>query len=95
MTQLKHKFSKIGLSMQSLTVLLMCSMVVACGGKAAKATENGLAQSGATKADITRPPQTIVGRKVVKESNPDETISYDEWRAKRLEELERQQQKDE
>lgn len=60
----------------------------ACGGNKKAVAEN--ATEGAT-SDITRPPQTIVGRQEVQERNPEETISFDEWRKRRLEEQRKQQ----
>lgn len=59
----------------------------ACGGGSKKVA----AEPVEPGQDITRPPQTIVGREEVKERNPDETISFDEWRKRRLEEQRKQE----
>ncbi len=64
--------------------LLLGLTLCACGGNKKEAVAEPV-------EDITRPPQTIVGREEVQERNPDETISFDEWRKRRLEELKKQQ----
>ena len=75
----------------AIIVVSMSLALSACAGKKkqeAQATAQTQAAQPAATQDITRPPQTIVGRKEVKQRNPDETISFDEWRKKRLEEIE-------
>ncbi len=67
-------------------ILLTVFLVSACGGNKKAPVENGQ-----PVADITRPPETIVGREEVQERNPEETVSFDEWRKRRVEELRRQQ----
>jgi len=75
---------KVGTTIMSLIV---ASALVGCGGNKKAADPEAVAKQG---PDITRPPQTIGtqdNKPVVEERNPDETISFDEWRKKRLEEL--------
>lgn len=44
------------------------------------------ASSGKVQSDITRPPTTIgAQREVVVETNPNETISFEEWQRQQLE----------
>ena len=71
----------------SLLALIAVS-ISACGGSSKK---NEVAKTQGP--DITRPPQTIEGetRQPVQERSPEETISFDEWRKRRLEELKKQQ----
>jgi len=63
--------------------VFICLIVGACGGKKESVAEVPV-------EDITRPPQTVLGgaKKVQEETNPDETISYDEWRRRREQEAE-------
>ncbi len=68
--------------------MIFCATLVACGGNKKAPADP---ETGEPIADITRPPQTIVGRKEVQERNPEETISFDEWRKRRLEEQRQQQ----
>lgn len=74
----------------AITFLVFAGLMLsACAGKkAATNTDSTNSAKQGTVADITRPPQMIKGEKeVVEESNPDETISYDEWRKRREAEL--------
>lgn len=71
--------------LSSAIVVLSLALSACVGGKKATADEVA-ANKDVASQDITRPPQTIVGRKEVEEQNPEETISFDEWRKKRLEE---------
>lgn len=74
---------KLGLTLVSFFV---ASTLMGCAGNKKSTSDEQLAKQG---PDITRPPQTIgtQDRQVAEERNPDETISFDEWRKKRLEEL--------
>lgn len=67
-----------------IPIFLAALLIAACGGKAAKQTADAEAKS---TEDITRPPVFVkeVDKPAV-ESNPDETISYDEWRKRREDE---------
>ena len=56
-----------------LTVLLV-SLVSACGGK----KNNAIADSEIQK-DITRPPVFVKSTDLSNETNPEETISAEEW----------------
>jgi len=68
--------------------VLAVTLLTACAGKK---TTTEATQTKETVADITRPPQTVKReREVVEETNPDETISFDEWRKRRQAELEAQ-----
>ena len=70
-----------------LLLLFLATALIGCGGNKKAAETEVVAKQG---PDITRPPQTIgtqEDRQVVEERNPDETISFDEWRKKRLKEL--------
>lgn len=71
-------------SFKLIGAALLCFTMTACAGskKVAEPTE--------PVADITRPPQMVSNdpQVAVEESNPDETISYDEWRKRREAELE-------
>lgn len=59
---------------------LTCLVLSACGGNKKPAAEAEIANT----SDITRPPAVVKGRLPVEaESDPDETISYDEWKRKR------------
>ncbi|GAA6140077.1 hypothetical protein NBRC116583_38240 [Arenicella sp. 4NH20-0111] len=76
-------------SLAPLTLILAFSLTLsACGGF--KKDKPALAESKQPSVDITRPPETIVGRKEVEERDPEETISFDEWRKRRLEEQKEQ-----
>jgi len=53
----------------------------ACAGSRAAKQEKSAAKASAAQTDMTRPPQTIgVEREVVVEQNPNETISFEEWK---------------
>lgn len=71
-------------SRKAIVVLLVAILVAGCAGKRAAKAEAESAQSGSQKTmpqDMTRPPTTIgAERKIVVESNPDETISFEEWK---------------
>jgi hypothetical protein len=63
---------------------LTCFVLSACGGNKKPAEEAAVANG----SDITRPPSIVKDRlpsETVK--NPDETISFDEWKKKRDAEL--------
>ena len=71
-------------SANSFSKILVCVAVAvsvsACGSKKVAPTEAAIANSN----DITRPPKIIKEQQPVEtESNPNETISYDEWRRRR------------
>lgn len=68
---------------RTATTLLTCLVLSACGGKKESV-------DGEPVTDITRPPQTVkdAAEEVQQETNPDETISYDEWRRRRQQEAE-------
>lgn len=69
-----NSFSKL------LLCLLVAAFLSACGAKKLAPEE---ATTANTK-DITRPPTVVKTQAPVEsESNPDETISYDEWRRRR------------
>lgn len=63
-----------------LKVSLICLALSACGGN--KKPEAVVEAVNAD--DITRPPSVVKNRKPAEsESNPEETISYEEWKRKR------------
>ena len=67
------------IKMTRVAVLVFtCLMFSACGGKKETISEEPV-------TDITRPPQTVkdAAKPAQEETNPDETISYDEWRRRR------------
>lgn len=68
-----------------LTLVLALSLTVSACGLIKKSPEAN-PEAKEVVADITRPPETIVGRKEVEARDPDETISFDEWRKRRLKE---------
>lgn len=60
----------------------------ACSGKKVdeESTSASAPQSDKVQSDITRPPTTIgAQREVVVETNPNETISFEEWQRQQLE----------
>lgn len=60
----------------------------ACTGKKVSAEDASASEpeAGKVQADITRPPTTIgAQREVVVETNPNETISFEEWQRQQLE----------
>lgn len=60
-------------------LLLAILLIAACGSKAAKQPSEAK-----TTGDITRPPSFVKQTNEPEaESNPDETVSYDEWRKRR------------
>ena len=67
-------------SRTAIAALLVVLLIAGCAGKrAAKADQNS--EQKTTSTDMTRPPTTIGDdRKIVVESNPDETISFEEWK---------------
>ncbi len=76
-----------GLAKWSIFALLLVGLT-ACGGNKKPA------EVAKDTVDITRPPQTIdgnVSQAPVQERSPDETISFDEWRKRRLQEIQEQQ----
>lgn len=69
--------------LKSAFVVICVAMIAACGGKKAANSE----VVAAPKGDITRPPKVAKTDEVVAEElNPNETISFDEWRRKKAEE---------
>lgn len=63
-------------------LVFTCLLFSACGGKKETISEEPV-------VDITRPPQTVKDAAKPaqeEETNPDETISYDEWRRRREQE---------
>ncbi len=66
-------------------LVLLCVTLSACGTRNA-ISKGDKADAAAGKdakqpADMTRPPVTIgAEREIVVESNPDETISFEEWK---------------
>jgi hypothetical protein len=72
---------------KSLFVIFVVTQCIACAGgakKTAQAAESEAASSA--QSDMTRPPVTIgAQQKIVVESNPDETISFDEWKKRQTE----------
>lgn len=58
--------------------VLLASCVTACGGNK-KAVEQNTAEN---QADITRPPEFIQRGQDNAETDPDETISMEEWQRK-------------
>lgn len=59
---------------------LTCLIISACGSKKIPADEAEVANT----SDITRPPSIVKNRKPAEsESNPNETISYDDWKRRR------------
>lgn len=74
MTNSKKTMLKIGL------VALTCFTLSACGGKRAPVD----AANAENTPDITRPPKVAKNEVPVEvEKNPDETVSYDEWKRQR------------
>lgn len=74
-------------SLKILVILLAATQIAACAGGAKKAAgaDSDKASSAdpqkTAPTDMTRPPVTIgTQNRVVVESNPDETISFDEWK---------------
>lgn len=70
---------------KSLLLTVVLSQCIACAGGAKKTATEGASQEAAkqSQTDMTRPPVTIGAQeKIVVESNPDETISFDEWKRK-------------
>jgi len=73
---------------KGVLVIVLAFSLSACGG--AKKNKN-VAEQG---PDITRPPQTIGTKRQAapaQQRDPDEAISFDEWRKQRLKELEEEQ----
>lgn len=72
-----------------ICLLIVSSLLLsACAGKSVKANADEAAKVEPV-GDITRPPKLVTGsdRGVAEETNPSETISYDEWRRRREAEL--------
>lgn len=68
----------------SWLIVIMVSVVLsACGGKNKSVAKQAEESKVTTTSDITRPPAVIKEVTVEEESNPDETISFDEWRRRR------------
>ena len=72
------RFTPLGL----ILAIVLLSSLSACAGRAAK---NKVAdENSAQIVDITRPPETIGNAEVGEvESDPDETVSYEEWQKKK------------
>jgi len=67
-----------------ILVIALTGLVTACGGKKPAPVDVDVANT----KDITRPPSITLNRAPQEtETNPDETISYDEWRRRREAEL--------
>lgn len=67
--------------MLSLTALLALGLQSCAGKKDAKPEEQATAKDAVDQLDMTRPPRTIgVEREIVVEQNPNETISFEEWK---------------
>lgn len=70
---------------KSLFITVVLTQCIACAGGAKKSDAENLSEESAKQAqtDMTRPPVTIgAEEKIIVESNPDETISFDEWKRK-------------
>ena len=64
-----------------LVVALLAIGLTSCAGKRAAKAETAEAAKNGQPVDMTRPPRTIgVEREVVVESDPNETISFEEWK---------------
>jgi len=75
------KTKVFGTSIANATILSALTMLFVTGCGAIGSKQKTAAQEG---GDITRPPSLVKGaRKTQSESNPDETVSYDEWRKRR------------
>ncbi len=77
-----------------LVLLMSVTMTVSACGANKKGVANSSASSGGAAvatSDITLPPNTIEGRVEAKQRDPEETISFDEWRKRRIQELEKEQ----
>jgi hypothetical protein len=72
----------------ALALLLITMLAVgltACGGKRTAKPEQ-TAANGSQPVDMTRPPKTIgAEREIVVESDPNETISFEEWQRRQQE----------
>lgn len=78
MTIMINTILKVGL------LALTCFTLSACGGNRKAASEADIANT----SDITRPPLIAKNRLPEEaEKNPDETVSYDEWKRRRDAEL--------
>jgi len=68
-----------------ILILFASASLSACAGRSAEPV------SSESVEDITRPPQMVKAeqREVIEESDPEETISFDEWRRQRQAELEK------
>ncbi len=67
---------KLTVALFCIASLSACSTIGKLGSKEAKADD-------APVVDITRPPEMIVNTKDdAVEGNPDETVSFDEWKKK-------------
>lgn len=66
--------------MKSLILILLCIATSACGGsKKSPDTTNVVKGS-----DITRPPVVVKNNRAIEaEKDPEETISFDEWKRQR------------
>ena len=66
----------------SLILIVSLTLLSACSLKRGK--NEVAAEPAAPTGDITRPPEVVAANKPLEEEgNPDETISFDEWRKKR------------
>ena len=78
-TDMKDFFSR---KVSVLVLLLAVAIgVSSCAGKRATDSKSEKAAKQVEQIDITRPPQTIgAEREIVVEQNPNETISFEEWK---------------
>ena len=75
-------------TVKGLMVIVLAFSLSACGGGK---KNKSVAEQG---PDITRPPETIGTQRQAapaQQRDPDEAISFDEWRKQRLKELEEEQ----
>jgi hypothetical protein len=71
------RFTPVGL----LIAILLLSSLSACGGRFAK--NKAAEENAAPIVDITRPPVAIGSEdEIIAESDPDKTVSYEEWKKK-------------
>lgn len=56
--------------------------LTACAGKSKKAdvADESAESTGVSQTDITRPPAVTKRKNQNTETNPDETVSFDEWK---------------
>jgi hypothetical protein len=73
--------------LKTVFLIVLLGSLAACGGKKARDSADlakEVSSSAGTQSDITRPPEVIKEvQNQEQETNPDETISFDEWRRRR------------